>query len=174
MPSDIDVDGVTVRPETPADTPAIHALIEAAFDSPLESKLVDRLREDGDLVLSLVAAQGDKIVGYAGFSRLRIEDRSQRAVALAPVAVMRCFRRRGVASRLIRVGIRQLEEAGEELVFVLGDPPYYQRFGFDAQVARQFCAQWSGPAFMALSLDTQASADSRPKVIYPPAFETFG
>jgi putative acetyltransferase len=174
MPSDNNVDGVTIRPETQGDILAIHGLVWAAFDSELEAKLVDRLRADGDLVLSLVAEKDGKIVGYAGFSRLAIRDRALTATGLAPVAVARCYRRRGIASALVREGIHHLQAAGEDLVFVLGDPPFYQRFGFDSRIASRFCAQWSGPAFMALALERSQDDADRPKVVYPAAFEAFG
>ncbi len=167
-------DDVTIRPDTRDDYPAIHNLVATAFDSELEAKLIDRLRSDGDLVLSLVAERNGKIIGYAGFSRLTIKDRELRATALAPVAVSRCHRRRGIAAALVREGIHELELAGEDLIFVLGDPAYYARFGFDGRVARQFCAQWSGPAFLALALERSPKAANRPLVVYPPAFEAFG
>ncbi|MEJ8570892.1 N-acetyltransferase [Microbaculum marinum] len=169
-----ELDGLEVREETGADTATIHNLVTCAFDSGLEARLVDRLRADGDLVLSLVAELNGKIVGYAGFSRLAIQGRALKATALAPVAVARTYRRRGIATALVREGIRRLEEADENLVFVLGDPPFYQRFGFDGRVARQYCAQWSGPAFMALELARRVEPDSRPKVQYPAAFDIFG
>ncbi len=174
MPSDSNAGGAIIRPEAPDDLPSIRCVVAAAFDSELESKLIDRLRADGDLVLSLVAEKDGKIVGYAGFSRLAIRDRDLAATALAPVAVARCYRRRGIGSALVRDGIRRLEEVGEDLIFVLGDPPYYRRFGFDSRVASRFCAQWSGPAFMALALDHSSQTSSRPQVVYPAAFEAFG
>jgi putative acetyltransferase len=174
MSSDNNLDGVTIRTETTNDHPAIRNLVATAFDSDLEAKLIDRLREDGDLVLSLVAEKDGKVVGYAGFSRLAIEGRTIHATALAPVTVARCYRRRGIGSSLVREGIRRLEEADEDLIFVLGDPPYYQRFGFDSRIASQFCAQWSGPAFMALALERRPKAENRPQVVYPPAFQAFG
>ncbi|MCT8970821.1 GNAT family N-acetyltransferase [Microbaculum marinisediminis] len=174
MSSDKNVDGVTIRQEAPADVSAIRCVISAAFDSELEAKLIDKLRKDGDLVLSLVAEKDGKIVGYAGFSRLRIEGSDNRATALAPVAVARCYQRRGVGTALVRDGIGRLEEAGEDLVFVLGDPPYYKRFGFDSRIASHYCAQWSGPAFMALALEPGGQATHRPQVVYPAAFEAFG
>jgi putative acetyltransferase len=174
MPDAPDLVGVTVRQESEADIAAIHKLVTCAFDSELEARLVDKLREDGDLVLSLVAELDSKLIGYAAFSRLAIMGRDLGATALAPVAVARCYRNRGVATSLVREGIRRLEEAREDIVFVLGDPPYYERFGFDNRVAQQYCAQWSGPAFMALELAGPAKPDQRPKVQYPPAFEMFG
>lgn len=174
MPDAPDLDGLIVRTETNGDIAAIRQVITSAFDSKLEASLVDKLREDGDLVLSLVAELNGKIVGYAGFSRLEIESRDMSATALAPVTVARCHRSKGVATALVREGLRRLEAAGEDIVFVLGDPPYYERFGFSSRVASQYSAQWSGPAFMALELDRAERNDHRPRVQYPQAFEVFG
>ena len=69
---------------------------------------------------------------------------------------------------------KALAEAGEDIVFVLGDPDYYRRLGFDASLARHFDAPWSGPAFMARALDRPRDATDRPKIDYPPAFDVFG
>lgn len=174
MPVDIDPVGLSIRSERPDDIAAIRELLASAFESPLEANLVDRLRQDGDLVLSLVAELDGKLAGYAGFSRLRIQGQAGRATGLAPVAVRKCFRRRGIAAALIRTGLARLAEAGEEIVFVLGNPDYYRKLGFDAALARHFDAPWSGPAFMARALDRPRDATDRPKVDYPPAFNVFG
>lgn len=174
MPADFNPAGLTIRPEQPADLAAIRDLLSSAFESPLEANLVDKLRADGDLVLSLVAELDGKLAGYAGFSRLRIQGQAGRATGLAPVAVRKCFRRRGIAAALVRAGLTRLAEAGEDIVFVLGDPDYYRRLGFDASLARHFDAPWSGPAFMARALDRPRDATDRPKIDYPPAFDVFG
>lgn len=174
MPTEIDAPGLVVRPETPEDAGRVHDLVAAAFDSDLEANLIDKLRADGDLVLSLVAELDGKLAGYAGFSRLRIQGQAVRATGLAPVAVRKCFRRRGIAASMIRAGLNRLAEDGEDIVFVLGEPGYYRRLGFDAALARRFEAPWSGPAFMALALDRPRDSSERPKVDYPPAFDTFG
>src|SRR3546814_19102334 len=74
-----------VRPEEEADEPAIRALLKAAFPGPDEARLVDRLRADGSAELSLVAVDGDTIVGHILFSPLTAPFR---ALGLAPVAVL--------------------------------------------------------------------------------------
>jgi len=57
---------------------------------------------------------------------------------------------------------------GEQIVFVLGHPEYYPRFGFSADLAAPFDSDWSGEAFMALRLHPNAPASGR--LTYPPAF----
>ena len=58
---------LVVRAETPADHDAIRAVHESAFPTPQEADLVDALRVDDDLVLSLVALDDDAIVGHVAF-----------------------------------------------------------------------------------------------------------
>src|SRR6185369_9113706 len=118
-----------VRLETTGDVVAIRAIAEAAFLQSAEAQLVDDLRDAGDSVFSLVAVEGETIVGHAMFSRLQAPFP---ALALGPVAVLPGRQRMGVGSRLIREGIVGCEAAGWVGIFVLGDPTFYRRFGFDA------------------------------------------
>jgi putative acetyltransferase len=64
-----------------------------------------------------------------------------------------------------------LKQRGEKLVFVLGDPNYYTRFGFDPQAATAFTSDYSGPYFMAYRLE---GAPASGTVRYPPAFARLG
>lgn len=138
-----------IRPETEADRAAIHALNSAAFGQPMEADLVDRLRADGDAVLSLVAVEDGEIVGHILLSRM---EAPFRALALAPVAVKPTRQRQGIGAALIHAGLARAKEAGWQGVFVLGEPDYYQRFGFSAQQAAGFVSPYAGPYFMALAL----------------------
>ena len=160
-----------VRAEAPADLPAIREVHTQAFGQADEAQLVERLREDGDFVASLVAERDGGIVGHVLFSQLQIValDREIAAAALAPVAVRPLFQRQGLGSTLIRAGLKRCRELGIEAVVVLGHPSYYPRFGFSAVLAERLTAPYSGPAFMALELvpDCLASGGA---VHYPPAF----
>lgn len=149
---------VDVRPETAADIAAIHAVHRAAFPGVQEAGLVDTLREDGDLILSLVAERDGAIVGHVAFSRMRVEneDGTHRAVALAPVGVKLEHQRKGVGTALIEHGVSALRRAGETLVFVLGEPDYYGRFGFDYDAAAQFTSPFPKPYFQSLALTDRA------------------
>jgi putative acetyltransferase len=144
-----------IRDETRADVAAIRAVNEAAFAGAQEADLVDALRRDGDLVLSLVADAGDAVVGHVAFSRMQIdgEGTSAPAIALAPVAVLPTQQRRGIGTTLIGDGLRRLRQSGETLVFVLGEPAYYGRFGF---AAARFDTPYPGPYFQSLALSPRA------------------
>ncbi|MGE0061943.1 MAG: GNAT family N-acetyltransferase [Xanthobacteraceae bacterium] len=144
---------LAVRDETLADVAAIRAVNEAAFAGAQEADLVDALRRDGDLLLSLVADDGG-VIGHVAFSRMQIE--GDPAVALAPVAVLPAQQRRGIGTALIEDGLRRLKQSGETLVFVLGAPAYYGRFGFAAASAARFETPYPGPYFQSLALSPRA------------------
>ena len=152
---------VSVRVETPDDFAAVRTVVSEAFGQADEADLVERLREDGEVVASLVAERDDAIVGHVLFSRLPIVagDREIAGAALAPVAVLPKFQRQGVGSALTRRGLRHCAESGSEAVVVLGHPAYYPRFGFSTALAERLDAPFSGAAFMALELVPGALAD---------------
>lgn len=151
---------MVVRAETPADVAAIRAVLLSAFPGAQEAGLVDALRAEGDLVLSLVAMRDGKVAGHAAFSRLSVDSREGifPALALAPVAVSPDYQRSGVGSALIEQGLRQLAAEGEGLVFVVGAPDYYRRFGFDSALASAFLSPYAGLHFMLRRLVDHAPA----------------
>ncbi len=160
-----------VRPERPDDNPTIFKVVSEAFAGDLEARLVNLLRDAGDLVLSLVFEQDGRILGHIAFSRLQIE--GLRAVALAPLAVQPDSQKRGIGAELVRAGLDQLRERGEQTVFVLGHPDYYPRFGFQSGVAAQFESPYAGPAFFALELQPGSLHGRSGPVVYAPAFDAF-
>lgn len=159
-----------VRPERADDATAIHALVSDAFGQVQEADLVDRLRSDGDLVCSLVADDDSGLMGHVAFSRLWIGQGTSRlaGVSLAPVAVLPTHQRSGIGSALIRAGHTRLRDAGERIVFVLGDPAYYQRFGFSRASAAGFDCIYQGDYLQALRLAPDAPSSGR--VTYASAF----
>ncbi|WP_128891256.1 GNAT family N-acetyltransferase [Erythrobacter sp. HKB08] len=162
---------ITIRPEGARDQSAIYSLTKDAFaDMPFsdgdEQDLVDRLRADGDLALSLVAEDAERVVGHIAFSRVAISDGSADWYGLGPVSVLPECQRQGIGSRLIQRGIADLRERGARGIVLLGDPAYYSRFGFGHDPALTY----PGPPpqyFQRLVID-----GSPPKgvVSYPPAF----
>jgi putative acetyltransferase len=169
------VGGVVFREEEARDEVTVRVLLQAAFGGTAEAMLVDRLRSGGELVLALVAAETtDRIVGYVGFPRLRIEtpEGARTAVGLAPLAVVPSHQGRGIGAALVRGGLAQLIARREEIVFVLGDPALYGRFGFSLEDARPFASPYAGPHFMARRLS--AAAPRRGLLRYPAAFDDLG
>jgi putative acetyltransferase len=133
-------ENIIVRAENTEDRDersAIHSINEVAFGSQDEADLVDRLRTEGVVLVSLVAEIQERIVGHILFSRMSIETSggSVPATALAPMAVLPEHQRRGIGGRLIRHGLNLLHEQGERIVLVVGHPNYYPRFGFSSEKA---------------------------------------
>ena len=164
---------VTIRPEIPGDEATLHTLTKAAFaDMPFsvgdEQHRVDALRRDGDLALSLVAEDAERIVGHIAFSRVRIADGARDWYDLGPVSVWPELHHRGIGGALIRCGIADLRARGAKGIVLLGSPDYYGRFGFrhEAQL------NYPGPPpeyFQALVIDGELPSG---EVTYAPAFRT--
>ncbi len=92
------------------------------------------------------------------------------ALALGPVAVLPECRRTGIASELIREGIARSEAAGWAAVFVLGDPAFYRRFGFDVGKARGFISPYAGPHLMVLPVGGSELTITAGPIEYATAF----
>ena len=124
---------IDIRPESPADYEAIHQVNVAAFGRTNEAELVDALRRDQALVLSLVAGSGGLVVGHIAFSTARVigDGAAYQTVALGPMSVLPDHQNQGIGSGLVRAGLAALQRQGTTLVFVLGHPGYYPRFGFE-------------------------------------------
>jgi putative acetyltransferase len=82
--------------------------------------------------VSLVAQQDDQVVGHILFSPITVANapRIVRGVGLAPMSVLPEFQNRGIGSRLVREGLTVCQQAGYDIVVVLGHVHYYPRFGF--------------------------------------------
>lgn len=158
-----------IRDEMDADRAFVFAVHAAAFPTPGEARLVDHLRTDGDLVISVVAMLETDIVGHAAFSRMHAPFP---ALGLGPVGVLPGQQRRDVGAALIRAGLERAGRQGWQGVFVLGDTPYYERFGFDCALAAVFSCRYAGPHFMALGLNGNALPRSHGEIAYPSAFDS--
>jgi putative acetyltransferase len=161
-----------VRSERPEDCAAIRLVNEEAFGRRDEADLVDRLRAQGVVLASFVAEAEGLIAGHILFSRMSIEttDKLVAAVALAPLAVIPKFQRRGIGTMLMAHGLDWLRAQNEQIVLVLGHPDFYQRFGFSTDMARFIESPFNPKSFMALELKPHALDSIRGRVRYPDAF----
>ena len=124
-----------IRPETPDDYLAIHRINIAAFaDHPFsrqtEHLIVDALRDASALTLSLVAEDQGQVIGHIAFSSALIDGVDQQCFLLGPVAVPPERQRQGVGSQLVEYGLSALRQQGAHGCVLVGDPNYYERFGF--------------------------------------------
>jgi putative acetyltransferase len=138
-----------IREEKLDDRAAIHALIRAAFGRLAEAVVVDRLRADGDSVISLVAIDHDLTVGHVMLSKMKAPFK---ALGLAPLSVRPDRQRLGVGSLLVGEALTWARGGEWDAVFVFGDPGFYRRFGFDPELAIGFSSLHAGPHFMVLPL----------------------
>ncbi|KIX46459.1 GCN5 family acetyltransferase [Burkholderia pseudomallei] len=126
---------VTLRGERAGDAAALARVIVAAFaDEPqggqFERRIVDALRADGRLSVSLVAVRDGRLVGHVAFSPVAIGAGGEGWHGLAPLAVWPGCQRQGIGAALVRAGLDVLRRAGARGCVVLGEPAYYARFGF--------------------------------------------
>ena len=157
-----------IRPEEEEiDHAAVRRLHLNSFETSAEADLVEHLRRDGNAVISLVAVEGDDVIGHAMFSEMSAPFQ---ALGLAPVAVLAGWRRQGIASKLIEKGIELATGGPWQAVFVLGDTSFYGRFGFSAEAARRFEAPFAGPYFMVRPLSASGLPSRSGRVEYAPAF----
>jgi putative acetyltransferase len=164
---------LTIRPEHPADAEAIHAVLRAAFPTPEEAHLVDRLRARGQARVSLVAEADGRIVGHILFSPVSIDTPAgpRLGLGLAPLAVLPAHQNRGVGSALVRDGLTACRQQSCAFVVVLGHPGYYPRFGFrHARAAGLSNEYGADEAFMVLELQQGALPAEGGLVKYGPEF----
>lgn len=159
-----------IRDELPSDVPAIRRVVETAFGQSDEADLVDALRTSGDAVISLVAEDCGEIIGQVLFSRLQAPDRS---LALAPVSVTPRRQNQRIGTLLIEAGLRRATQDGWRTVFVLGEPGYYERFGFSLAAAAKFETIFPKAYFMALELEPGTLAEQNGPVVYAAPFLAF-
>lgn len=157
---------VILRDGSPADAAAVGEVVAAAFGRSLEADLVKRLHDEGDVAIALVAGDAGRIIGHVLFSRMAAPFP---ALGLGPVSVIPERQGEGIGSRLIRAGLARAAQGEWKGVFVLGEPAYYRRFGFDAALARGFESPYAGPYLMARGLGGPLPATAG-RIDYAPAF----
>ncbi|WP_424361477.1 GNAT family N-acetyltransferase [Methylocystis parvus] len=123
---------LAILDETPADFPAREALLDAAFGPGRFLKTCERLREGRKPAsgLALVAKddEGELIATirlwpiFAGGRRP--------ALLLGPLAVAEHARSLGLGAQMIRASLARARALGHRAVLLVGDEPYYRRFGF--------------------------------------------
>jgi putative acetyltransferase len=108
----------------------VYALLRRAFpDSEYEAVLVEKLHENGKPLHEWVCIHTNKVIAYIAFSNA-YNGNEICGLHLAPMAVRPDFQKQGVGAELLRFALRQ-ESIKSQALFVLGEPAYYSRFGFE-------------------------------------------
>ena len=164
---------ITVRREMPEDYAAVYRVNTLAFERENEAVLVERLRAVRPH-LSLVAINDEQIIGHIFFSPVSVESVEVKimALGLAPMAVLPEYQNQGVGSQLVKQGLQACRDEGHKVVFVLGHPRYYPRFGFSTAQSKGITCEYKVPdeAFMVVELEPEALKGYTGVVKYGPEF----
>ncbi|MCC7439620.1 MAG: N-acetyltransferase [Armatimonadetes bacterium] len=168
-----------IRLERAEDYSAVAAILSAAFGGTAESQLVTALRSHS-AVKSLVAVIGKAVVGHIAFSpvtapvTLGYVPAEISAYGLAPLAVSPEYQSLGIGTELVHAGLKLMEQAGANLIVVLGAPAYYSRFGFRPAALFNLTCKWEDhqDSFQVWSRLPDA-AIPQGMVAYLPEFDAF-
>jgi putative acetyltransferase len=124
-----------IRTETKSDVEVISEVTKAAFENhpvsnQTEQFIINALRAANALTISLVAQADGKVIGHIAFSPVTISDGSQDWYGIGPVSVLPECQKQGIGKSLIREGLSLLKALGAKGCVLVGDPQYYERFGF--------------------------------------------
>ena len=167
-----------IRTEREEDYSQIYEVVKKAFEKAEhsdgnEQDLVEKLRKNKAYInsLSLVCEDNDKIVGYVMFTKNKIGKVT--GLTLAPLAILPKHQHRRLGTLLVKSGLKIAKELGYEYVVVLGNPKYYNRFGFVTSKEFGIKSPFDVPSknFMALNLiDNDDREDLNAVVEYPKPF----
>ena len=123
------------RPERPGDIDAIRRITRTAFAGKAysdgdEVELIDRLRAQNGLTLSLVVEDDGRVIGHIAASPATVTGSDEPWYGIGPVTVAPPRQGEGIGSQLMREGLHRLKITGAGGCILVGDPGFYGRFGF--------------------------------------------
>jgi len=155
---------ITIRTERPADVAAREALLDVSYGPSRFTKTSERLRKrrlpaEG---LSFVAVERGRLVGTVRLWHVAAGT-GRAALLLGPLAVHPDWRNRGIGTALVRRAIEDALRLGHRAVLLVGDAPYYGRFGFSATTtgALKLPGPWEAERLLALELTPGALDGAR-------------
>jgi putative acetyltransferase len=126
---------IFIRNEIELDIKAISEVTKAAFDTlPIsdhtEQFIIDALRDANVLSVSMVAVSGNQVVGHIALSPVTVSDGSPGWYGLGPISVLPESQKQGIGKSMMQEGLARLKSLGAKGCILVGDPGYYERFGF--------------------------------------------
>ena len=161
---------IRILNETSADAAPREALLDAAFGCDRTEKTSARLRDGNHPArgLALVAKDGERIVGTLRLWPVEA-GHGRPALLLGPLAVDAAYRNRGLGRKLMLKALGKAAMLGHRAVILVGDEPYYARFGFRRDLTQSLFMP--GPLdrarFLALELEPGALAGAAGLVSMP-------
>ena len=150
---------IIIRSEIDADVDAITEVTAAAFkaleiSNHTEQFIIEALRADSALTVSLIAEVDGHVVGHVAFSPVTISDGTQNWYGLGPVSVLPEHQRKGIGKSLILEGISRLKGLNAKGCCLVGHPDYYRKLGFK-NVSGLVYEGVPQEVFLAMSFDGQ-------------------
>lgn len=172
---------VIIRTATNEDYKEIQNVVQQAFKNEemsdhKEHQLVIKIKDSAAFVpeLSLVALEGEQIIGHIMYSKITVNDNQKNhdSLALAPVSVLPEFQNSGIGSMLIRKSIVIAEQLGYTSIIVLGHDTYYPKFGFEEAAKYNIYPPFEVPSpYFMVKFLTEDKKSINGTVQYSKAFE---
>ena len=157
-----------IREAQEPDLEEIFNLIHTSFANKAESDLVRQLILDKDLLINLIFESSDTILGNVLVSKVTMEpDIGLFCGGVAPLSVLPEHQSHGIGSKLIKAVIKNSEKMKMDALFLLGDPSYYERFGFNVSKLQ---SDYKAEHFQELELTKDCLVNVKSEVIYASAF----
>ena len=122
-----------IRSGAAGDLASIEALYPEAFPDEDLLPLVRDLLHEPVIALSLVGIIDGSVTAHVIFTTCEVEKGADKVALLGPLVVSPSLHRKGIGSAMVRAGLQRLQDAGVTHIYVLGDPAYYERLGFDPE-----------------------------------------
>jgi len=124
-----------IRKENQSDSAAITDITKAAFENHpfgnnTEQFIIHALRAADVLTVSLVAEMDGQLLGHIAFSPVTFSDGSENWYGLGPISVTPDYQKQGIGTKLVNQGLGMLKDLGAQGCILVGDPGFYERFGF--------------------------------------------
>ena len=157
-----------IREAQESDLETVLNLIHSSFSNKAESDLVKQLISDNDVLLNLVIESSNTIIGNVVVSKVTMEpDMGLFCGGVAPLSVLPERQSSGIGSQLMKEAIKKSNEMGMDALFLLGDPDYYKRFGFNISNLK---SDYRVEHFQELELTRNCLVNLKSKVTYANAF----
>lgn len=151
----------------------VFSLVEGAFESDAEARLVEAIRGDGVARVERVAMLEGRVVGHVLIGEGRVGGESA-CWCLGPMCVAEAERGRGIGGALVEASCAAAEGRERRPVFVLGAPGFYGRFGFEGAIERGYACRFVTPGVPPECFMVRGDAGAGGEVSYPRAFDAFG